>query len=218
MLLLRWFGRENDIRRVQVTEVTEVKAVVVEQARVRARELFNTQRANCAESVFNAVRELVASDLPEEVVSLMTPLGGGIAIRGANCGAMVAGVVALGLVYGRKNPGKGALEEHRGQLWETYALYNQLPQRFQERFGTIDCWDLTAPRIYGSKACRAYCEEIVAETAGMAMQLLFEAKEKGLTFEFKKSLLSQAAEAAELTVGELLEYKRQGKPFPIRES
>jgi C_GCAxxG_C_C family probable redox protein len=212
-LLLRRFGREIHIGRMQVTEEN---TAVVEQARVRARELFNTRRANCAESVFNAVRGLVASDLPEEVAGLMTPLGGGIAIRGANCGAMVAGVVALGLVYGRKDPEKGAIEEHRGQLWETYALYNQLPHRFHERFGTIECWDLTAPRVYGSKACRAHCEEIVAETAGMVMQLLFEAKEKGLTFEFKKNLLSQAAEAAELTVGELLEYKRQGKPFPVQ--
>ena len=67
----------------------------VEKARKRAMELFNGKRANCAEAVFGAIYELVDTELPPEVSSLLTPLGGGFAASGENCGAMLAGVIAF---------------------------------------------------------------------------------------------------------------------------
>ena len=188
---------------------------LVKKARKRAREIFNTKRANCAESVFRAIFELVETDLPPQVSGLITPLGGGIANRGENCGAMLAGAIALGLVYGRSKPEEEALEEHRGRLWDTYSLFNQLPHRFLERFGALDCWDLTQDHIYGTKACRESCEVIIGETAGMVMELLQEAEEKGLPFPFKKNIVTQASEVTGKTIEELIEYKRRGEPFPI---
>ena len=61
-------------------------------AKSKARKFFRDKRANCAESVFKAIHELVASDLPVEVSALFTALGGGVGIRGENCGAMLAGL------------------------------------------------------------------------------------------------------------------------------
>jgi len=49
---------------------------LIEKAKKRAREIFNTKRANCAESVFRAIYELVDNDLPPEISALITPLGG----------------------------------------------------------------------------------------------------------------------------------------------
>ncbi|MBW1773763.1 MAG: C_GCAxxG_C_C family protein [Deltaproteobacteria bacterium] len=189
----------------------------VEKARKRAMEIFNGKRAraNCAESVFRAVYELVDTELPPEVSALLTPLGGGIATRGENCAAMLAGVIALGLVYGRLKPSEDELEEHRGTLWDTYSLFNQLPHRFKEKFGTINCWDLTEPYIYGTKECRHNCEEIIGNTAAMVMELLQEAEKEGLPFRFKKTLLAQAMEKTGKSVEELIAYKRRSEPFPI---
>jgi C_GCAxxG_C_C family probable redox protein len=190
---------------------------LIKEAKDKARRFFDEKRANCAESVFRAIYEAVDTDLPPGVSALTTPLGGGVAIRGANCGAMLAGVMALALVHGRGDPHEGSLEEHRGRLWKTYSFYNQLPHRFNERFGTIECWDLTKDFIYGTKRSRENCEEIIAETVGMAMELLLEAKRKGLRFEFKKNLLSQAAELTGLSIEELIRYKAKGEPFPVPE-
>lgn len=188
---------------------------LIEKAKKRAREIFNTKRANCAESVFRAIYELVDNDLPPEISALITPLGGGIANRGENCGAMLAGAISMGLVYGRAKPYEGSLEEHRGHLWDTYSLFNQLPHRFKERFGTLDCWDLTKDHIYGTEECRQSCEVIIGETAGMVIELLLEAEIKGLPFEFKKNIVTQASEATGMSIEELIEYKKKGQPFPI---
>jgi C_GCAxxG_C_C family probable redox protein len=195
----------------------KTKKESVANAKERARKLFLEKKANCAESVFRAVHELVESNLPPEVSSLLTPLGGGVGIAGENCGAMLAGVMALALVHGRKEESGESLEDHRRRLWGTYRLYNQLPHRFQEKYGSLRCWDLTRPYIYGTQECRKFCEGLIAETAGMAMELLFEAEEGGQRFPFGKNLLLQAAEATGLSVDELIRYKEKGEPFPVFE-
>ena len=194
-----------------------MKKDVVEKARKRAEEIFNEKRANCAEGVFLAVHGLVDTDLSPEVSALLTPLGGGIAVRGENCGAMLGGVIALSLVYGRNKSNDESLQDHRSHLWDTYSLFNQLPHRFKEKFGTIDCWDLTQPHTYGTKKCRKNCENIVGETAAMVMELLLEAEIKGLPFRFEKNLLAQASEKTGMSVEELIEYKSKGEPFPTSE-
>lgn len=188
------------------------------EAGLAARQLFNTKRANCAEAVFKAVHQLVGGPLPPMVSALLTPMGSGVAITGDICGAMVAGVMAMGLVYGRNEPEAGTLEQHRGDLWKTYALYNQLPHRFREKFGTTNCWELTEPRVYGTKECRCCCEVYVQESAAMAMELLLEAKREGMDFTFNKSLLDQNSKRTGLTAEELIEYKRAGKHFPRPEN
>jgi C_GCAxxG_C_C family probable redox protein len=186
----------------------------IAEAKSKARRFFLDKRANCAESVFKAIHELVGSDLPIQVSALFTPLGGGVGIRGENCGAMLAGVMALGLVHGRFDHAKDSLEEHRKHLWNTYSLYNQLPHRFAQKYGSLQCWDLTKPFVYGTKKCRGFCEELIAETAGMVMELLIEAEEKGLRFPFHRNLLTQAAEVTGLPEEELIRLKEKGEPFP----
>ena len=183
------------------------------RAREKARAFFRSQRANCAESVFRAIYESVETDLPPQVSSLMTPLGGGVGISGENCGALLAGVMALALVYGRAERGE-ALEDHRRRLWKTYALYNQLPHRFKKRFGSIRCWELTQPHIYGTRQCRSFCEDLIAETAGMVAELLSLAEERNMDFPLRENLLLQTAEATGLSVEELIRLKEKGEPFP----
>src|SRR4030042_4143632 len=77
----------------------------IAKAKSKARKFFQDKRTNCLESVFKVIHEVVGSDLPVQVSPLF-PLGGGVGIRGENCGAMLAGVMALGLVYGRFDPSR----------------------------------------------------------------------------------------------------------------
>lgn len=187
---------------------------LIEKAKKRARELFDTKRSNCAEAVFLTIFEMVESDLPPEVSALLTPLGGGVAVRGENCGALLGGVIALGLAHGRKRNDEEALDSHRKKLWKKYSLYNQLPHRFQEKFGSTQCWELTRERVYGTRECHQNCAKITAETAGMVVELLLEAQKNGMNFEFKKVVLEQSAKALGMSVEELISYKTRGEYFP----
>ena len=197
---------------MKLTQPKKNEKIIV-QAQQKARAFFRTKRANCAESVFRAIYEAEETDLPPQVSSLMTPLGGGVGMAGETCGALLAGVMALALVYGREDHGE-VLAEHRRRLWKVYAFYNQLPHRFKEKYGSLRCWDLTKPYIYGSQKCRQFCEELVAGTAGMVTELILEAREKGLDFPFQENLLEQTAKATGLSMEELIRLKEKGDPFP----
>ena len=57
----------------------------------------------------------------------------------------------------------------------------------------------------------------MAETAGLVMELLIEAEEKGLNFGFKESILTQGVKATGLTFEDLIDHKAKAIPFPIKD-
>jgi len=128
----------------------------------RAAELFQSGW-NCAESVFLAIHEQVDDGDPP--VHLLTALGGGFGNR-KTCGALTGAMVALGLVYGRKqiNPEAKKL---------AYAKARELYWAFQQKFHCIDCWELTNGETAEDERKRI-CTPLVAEVADMVMAILDE--------------------------------------------
>jgi len=128
----------------------------------RAAELFK-RGWNCAESVFLAIHEQVDDSQPP--VNLVTALGGGFGSR-KTCGALTGAVVALGLVYGRKqiNPEAKKL---------AYAKARELYLAFRQRFHFTDCWELTNGEANEDERKRM-CTPLVAEITDMVMAILNE--------------------------------------------
>jgi len=157
---------------------------VIEQAKESAVQNFK-QGLNCGESVYLAVYDqLEDPGLPRDSVALVTGFGGGIGVYGSACGALLGGMAALGLVHGRKDPFQGSMEERVDRLYGTpglYRFFNQLPNRFQESFGSLDCAVLTEG-YHDSWLCKEHakkCMKLIIATAGMTMDLLLEGREKG---------------------------------------
>jgi C_GCAxxG_C_C family probable redox protein len=59
--------------------------------------------------------------------------GGGFAGLGGPCGVVTAGIMIIGLKYGKAKPDDGAAKE------KTYRLVRELVQRFEQRHGTTLC-------------------------------------------------------------------------------
>lgn len=86
---------------------------------------------NCAQSSFLALSEQFGLD-DSTILKALTPFPG-IALRGETCGAVVGGLLALGIVYGRD----------RLDDWEGY-LSSLRPARsfcraFERKFGSTMC-------------------------------------------------------------------------------
>ena len=79
-----------------------------------------------------------------ESFKAMSPFAGGVARTHEMCGALLAGVMAIGLVYGRSKfePGKVAMEQF--DMMEAEVRGNKLCQRFKEKFGSFECPDVYA--------------------------------------------------------------------------
>lgn len=79
--------------------------------RDRAEDLYRSGQFLCSEAIVYAFNEAMGSPIPAEAVRLASgfPVGmGGIGTGGCTCGALSGGVMVLGWVYGRSNPGDEA--------------------------------------------------------------------------------------------------------------
>lgn len=73
----------------------------------------------------------------EDLWRLATGLGAGMSRRQTVCGALTGGIIACGLILGRK---RAAAHADRIPLRdETYARVQALTRRFEERFGSVEC-------------------------------------------------------------------------------
>lgn len=94
-------------------------------------------------------------DVSDDVIRSSTPLAGGVGETRHMCGALLAGVQAIGLRWGRVDPSVS-----RERAVERAA---DLVHRFQTTFDTLACDDLIRrfPDV-ASRARKEHCARIVA--------------------------------------------------------
>lgn len=107
---------------------------------------------NCAEAVLKGVTEALGCDC-DAAPRIATGFGAGIARHGETCGAVVGGVMAIGLMRGREAPGD---DQARGA---TYDAVTELIQSFRAQHGTLCCRELTG--------CDLLTEEGAAKAAAI---------------------------------------------------
>ncbi len=94
------------------------------------------EQLNCSERVFRVVYRLLETDVPAEVVCMMSGFGGGVGgVRDNICGSITGGVAAIGLVHGRPNPPEGNREL-------SYEVTREFVSRFRAAFGATVCREL----------------------------------------------------------------------------
>lgn len=79
--------------------------------RVRSEELYRSGKFLCSEAIVHTFNEALGMPLPQEAVKMASgfPVGmGNLAEGGCTCGALSGGIMVLGIVYGRSNPGEDA--------------------------------------------------------------------------------------------------------------
>jgi C_GCAxxG_C_C family probable redox protein len=156
----------------------------IEAIRQRARKNFS-KGFNCAECVVEAVVNIVETGLPRDIQKLATGFGGGVGLFGDTCGAIAGAVLAVGAVHGRgslpegepREASKMAAQELYGKPG-LYRLFNQIPNRIKDKFGSTICRDITSP-WKESWLCRSHalhCREIITESAKIAAELILSDK------------------------------------------
>jgi len=125
----------------------------------------------CAESVLLAVAQGLGVRSPL-VPRLATGFCSGLSRTCGPCGAFSAGVMALGMVFGR---GSGA-----DDLDETFGPVQEYREFFLERFGTLDCRALTGQDLGSAEGLAAYraaglkvalCAPLLEECAAQVIRI-----------------------------------------------
>jgi len=139
---------------------------------------------HCAEVISKALLETFSGSAHPEVIKAASAFGGGIAGSTQElCGAFTGGLMALGVLAGRENPGD--------DLRECGSLVNQFKSSFQSRFGSLKCMDI----LDGMGGDHMGCVKLTAEASVILNQLLKEAeKTKGLKFNGGSTLPREKVE------------------------
>lgn len=141
---------------------TEIEAI--EKARRKAEDLYRNGQFLCSEAVFLVANEYLGRPVPEEMVRLASGFPVGMGFAGCACGALIGGVMALGLKYGRSSPAV----ETPGM----FAASKELHDRFRARRKIACCRVLTRKFTLGSPEHIEQCITITGEVAADVIELL----------------------------------------------
>ena len=120
---------------------------------------------HCAEAVSKTVLEMFSEEPDTVFVKCASGFGGGIAGTTEElCGAFSGGVIALGYLLGRENPGDNMKDCGR--------ITKEFKSKFEEKFGSINCAALL--KGFGEQGNHKGCMELTAETSVMLADLLKE--------------------------------------------
>ena len=106
---------------------------------------------NCAQSVLLTLTEHISPENKNEVIpKIAAGFGSGMGGCGSVCGALIGGIMAVGIEYGSNDadPKKRAQANKYAQ-----KLYSQ----FEQQHGCVMCRDLKANK----KACTALVESVI---------------------------------------------------------
>ena len=148
-----------------------------EQTEQAARNYFR-QGLNCAECALKSFLDLGLTSFPPETVALASGLGGGIGHTKNTCGAVLGAALAIGTMRGRKDPlAKETLPERIAELNAPdgiYAVFRRFIEEVEEKYGTIQCSELSKAYDWDGKPRKKNCQEITGYAAGLAVKYALE--------------------------------------------
>ncbi|MBF0610838.1 MAG: C_GCAxxG_C_C family protein [Magnetococcales bacterium] len=111
------------------------KDEIIAQVGQLAERYYQEDQYSCAEAMLKAIAEVFTPDLydPRLIPRLATPFNGGFAELKSTCGVLTGGLLSIGLVAGRDQPGDEDAKE------EAYTLAQIYHQRFMARTGSDSC-------------------------------------------------------------------------------
>jgi len=116
---------------------------VKESLKKHAEELYRNGDYLCSEAVFTVINDYLGQPLPPDAVMVTSGFPVGIGGSGCTCGALSGAIAALGLKYGRKEPGQNNEK--------VMALSRELHDEFKKQFGSTCCRVLIKDFAFGSQ-------------------------------------------------------------------
>jgi C_GCAxxG_C_C family probable redox protein len=117
---------------------------------------------HCAEAILKTFTDAVGNKPDPDITKLASGFGGGIGGSHTDtCGALTGGIIALGWLFGRKDPGD--------DITKVISLSAEFRNKFISRFGATDCKTILAS--LGDQENALKCKKLTAEAAGILFDL-----------------------------------------------
>ena len=161
--------------------------ILPSEYRHQIRPPFDTGQFHCASVVLSRIESQLNLNLAS-VLKISRGFSGGIAFQGDICGALIGGVLALGMTYGTEprstkpvrllRTGLVAIQQG-SRVFQHEELHpsfraslrvSKLYKGFVSRFGSTDCTEILS-KANKSKNSH-FCEEIARSTSDLTLDLI----------------------------------------------
>lgn len=155
--------------------------------RHQIRPTFDTEGFHCASAVLSRIEPQLNLNLTS-ILKISRGFSGGIAFQGDICGALMGGVLALGIIYGTElqsikpvrflRTGLVAIQqgsrvfqhEDLHPSFRTSLRVSKLYKEFASQFGSTDCTEILS-KANKSKDSH-FCEELAQSTSDLTLDLI----------------------------------------------
>jgi C_GCAxxG_C_C family probable redox protein len=118
---------------------------------------------HCAEAILKTFVELYSKESDLSITKFASGFGGGMG--GSNCetcGALTGGIVAMGWLFGRKDP--------CDDKQKVFSLSAEFRTLFLEKFGDTNCKKILD--LLGEQENKLKCKKLTADAAGILYEIL----------------------------------------------
>jgi len=145
---------------------------IIKEVRERAENLYRNGDYLCSEAVFTVVNDYLGRPVPAEAVKLASGFPVGMGMAGCACGALSGGVMALGLKFGRTEPG--------AEMPAMFQASKELHDEFKQKFRSACCRVIIKKVEFGGPEHIAQCIYITGQAAEMVMKKILIAERPGI--------------------------------------
>lgn len=142
-----------------------VSKVDVNEVIARAEKYYRDGDFFCSEAVVKTIKDAYGLDFSDDVIKMASGFPIGIGRSGCLCGAVSGGVMALGMVSGRK-------EGKDPRVQDTLKYSAELHDRFKESRKSTCCRVLTRKFDMGCGEHKEQCISITGEVAGIVADII----------------------------------------------
>lgn len=130
---------------------------------------YQDDQYSCAEAMVKAFCEVFTPDKVDSkiVARMATPFNGGFSELQQTCGVLTAGMMAIGLVAGRENPGDEDAKE------EAYTLTQVYHNRYMAAMETASCKELLV-RWKDQGESKIHCKNHTVKMSEMLAQTILQ--------------------------------------------
>ena len=141
----------------------------INKIREKAESYYRNGDFFCSEAIVKTIKDEFELPISDEIIAAASGFPVGVGRAGCMCGAVSGGVMALGLVFGRKEP-------KDPKVTKTMELTKELHEKFRNNHKSLCCRILTKGLDMGAgehkEQCIAFTGEVAEEVAKIIVREL----------------------------------------------
>ncbi|PKM56976.1 MAG: hypothetical protein CVU98_08475 [Firmicutes bacterium HGW-Firmicutes-3] len=139
--------------------------------RTTAENYYRNGDYYCSEAIVKTIKDEFQLPISDDIIAAASGFPVGMGNSGCSCGAVIGGIMTLGLVFGRR-------DAKDKKVVKTMKLANELHETFRKKHKTLCCRVLTKGMRLGSRKHMDQCISFTGEVAEEVAKIIIRESAK----------------------------------------